>query len=175
MSLNYNWLRYKWTWTWKEVIDVLNAIVNRYKYIYQLISNVQFPGSKTFDSQILMYSCTPKNDFSLAKEFQKHMSKEHHKHGVIGQGKYRKISTKRKWINREYHVQDNSDVAHKNVKMCCDIQKFQALPFFGSHPKPHRARGLSKHYNLHFYPKQGRGICAIFRIPCASVGCTSIL
>ena len=122
-----------------------------------------------------MYSCTPKNDFSLAKEFQKHMSKDPHKHGVIGQGTYRKISTKRKWINREYHVQDNSYVAHKDVKMYSDTNQFQALPFCGSHPKPHGARVLSKHYNLRFYPKQGRGICAIFRIPCASVGFTSIL
>ena len=49
----------------KEVVDGINAIDKR--YIYQLMSNVQLPGSKTFDSQILMHSCTPKNDVSLAK------------------------------------------------------------------------------------------------------------
>ena len=32
--------------------------------------NVQLPGSKTFDSQIIMHSCTPKTDSSLDKEFQ---------------------------------------------------------------------------------------------------------
>ena len=39
------------------------------------------------DSQILMHSSTQKNDVSLAKEFQKHLSKEHWKHDVIDQGK----------------------------------------------------------------------------------------
>ena len=67
----------------KEAVDGLNTIYKR--YIYQFMSNVQLPGSKIFASQILMHSCTPKNDFSLAKQFQKHMSKEHRKHGVIDQ------------------------------------------------------------------------------------------
>ena len=40
----------------KEVVGGLNDIGK--KYIYQLMSNVQFPGSKTFDSQILIHSCT---------------------------------------------------------------------------------------------------------------------
>ena len=79
--------------------------------------NVQLPVSKTFDSQILMHSCAPRNDFSLAKESQKHLSKDHRKDGVIDQGKYRKISSKITWTDREYHVQDSSDVAHKDVKM----------------------------------------------------------
>ena len=35
--------------------------------------------------------------------------------------------------------------------------------------------GLSKHYYLRFDPKVGHGICAISCIPCACVGCTSIL
>ena len=48
----------------KEVVNGLNAIEKR--YIYQLTSNVQLPGSKQFDSKILMYSCTQKNDVSLA-------------------------------------------------------------------------------------------------------------
>ena len=67
-----------------------------------------------------MYSCTEKNDVSLAKQYQKHISKEHRKHGVIDQGKYRKRASKRKRTDREYHVQDNFDVAHKDVKMYCD-------------------------------------------------------
>ena len=52
------------------------------------MSNVQLPASKASDSQILMHSCTHTNDGSLAKQLQKHMSKEHRKHGVIDQGKY---------------------------------------------------------------------------------------
>ena len=52
------------------------------------------------------------------------MSKEHCKYGVIDQGKYRKISSKIKWTDIEYHVQDNADVAHKDVKMYCDTNQF---------------------------------------------------
>ena len=42
----------------KDVVDGLNAIDKR--YIYQLMYNVQLPGLKTFDSRILMHSCTKK-------------------------------------------------------------------------------------------------------------------
>ena len=49
----------------KEVVDGINAIDKR--YIYQLMSNVQLPGSKIFDSQILMHSCKSKKDVSLDK------------------------------------------------------------------------------------------------------------
>ena len=48
----------------KEVVDGINASENY--FIYQLMYNGQLPGSKQFDSQILMYSCTQKNDVSLA-------------------------------------------------------------------------------------------------------------
>ena len=99
----------------KEVVDGLNVIDKH--YIYQLLYNVQLPGSKTIGKQILIHSCTQKNDVSLAEEFQKHLSKENYNHGVIDQGKYRKIASKRKWTYREYNVQDNDDVSHKEVKM----------------------------------------------------------
>ena len=85
--------------------------------MYQLMSNVQLPGSRTFDSHNIMNSCTPKNYVSLDKEFQKYMSKDDIKHGVIDQVKHRKTSSKRKWTDREYHFQDNADVAHKYVKI----------------------------------------------------------
>ena len=49
----------------KEVIDGINSIEKI--YIYQLIFNLQLPGSKTFDSQIIMHYCTENNDVSLAK------------------------------------------------------------------------------------------------------------
>ena len=89
-------------------------------------------------------------DVSLAKQPQKHLSKEHRKHGVTDQGKYRKRSSKRKCTDIEYHVQDNTDFAHKDVKMYCDTNQFPSLPFCGSHPKPHVARELIKHYTLSF-------------------------
>ena len=59
---------------------------------------------------------------------QKHLSKEHQKHGVIDQGKYSKRSSKRKLTDREYHVQDNADVAHKYFRMFCDTNQLPALP-----------------------------------------------
>ena len=83
-----------------------------------------------------------------------------------------KRSSKRKWTDREYHVKDNADVAHKYVKIYCDTNQFPALPFFGSHTKPRGSRGLIKHCRLRFDPKLGHGICAIQRIPRACVGCT---
>ena len=89
------------------------------------------------------------------------MSKEHLKHGVIDQGEYTKIASKRKWTEREYHVQDNADVSHKDAETYCDTNQFQAFPFCSPHPKPHVARGLNKHYHLRLDTKLGHDICAI--------------
>ena len=58
--------------------------------------------------------------------------------------------------------------------MYCNKNQFPALPFCDPHSKPHGARGLSKHYHFRFDPKLGMGVCAISRIPCACVACTSI-
>ena len=85
------------------------------------------------------------------------------------------MSSKIKWIDREYHVQDSSDIAHKHVKMYCNTNQFLVLPFCGSYPNPHGARELSKNYHLRFDPKIGHVICAILCIPCACVGITSML
>ena len=122
-----------------------------------------------------MHSCTPGKDTILAEEFQKHLSKNDRKHGVIDQGKDRKKASKRKCIDRQYRLQDNSDVAHKDVKMYCDTNQFPALPFCGSRPKPHGARSLGKNYHIRFDPNIDHGICAILRIPYACVACTSML
>ena len=155
------------------VANGLNAIDKC--YVYQLMYNVQLKVSKTLYSQILMHYFTQKNDVSLDKKFQKHLYKDHHKHEVIDQVKDIKRASKRKWTDREFHVQDSADVAHKDVKMYCDTNQFPALPFCVSHPKPHGSRGSSKHYHLNFDPKLGHGICEIICIPCACVGCTSML
>ena len=63
-----------------------------------------------------MHTGTKKYDVSLAKEFQQHLKNKHWKDGVIDQGKYKKRFMERKWIDRQYHVQDNADVEHKGVK-----------------------------------------------------------
>ena len=69
----------------KEGVDRINDVDKR--YIYQLMSNFQLPGSKIFDSQIRIHTGTQKDDVSSAKEFQEHMTKNHRKDGVIDQGK----------------------------------------------------------------------------------------
>ena len=74
----------------KEVVDGLNAVDKR--YIYQLMSKVQLPGSVRFDSQIKIHTGTEKKDVSLAREFKDHLEGEHRKNGVINQVKSRKNS-----------------------------------------------------------------------------------
>ena len=78
----------------------------------------------------------------------------------------------RKWTDRKYHVQDNADVEHNDVKMYCNIDQFPELLFCGPRSKPRGARGLGKHYHVRFDPKLGMGMCKICRIPCACVSCT---
>ena len=80
-----------------------------------------------------------------------------------------------KWTYRQYHVQDNANVAHKDVNIYCNTNKFPELPFCGPHSKTHVARELSKHYHLIFDPKLYNGVCAIRRIPCSCVACTSMI
>ena len=121
-----------------------------------------------------MHSCTKNNYFSLAKEYQTYISKEHRKHGVINQENIEKISSKIKWTDREYNVQDNADVAYKDMKMYCDTNQFLKLPFFGSHPKTHGARRFSRHYRLCFDTKLDYGKCEIRRNPCSCVAHTSM-
>ena len=81
----------------------------------------------------------------------------------------------RKWTERQYHVQDNTDVEHQAVKMYCNTSQFPELSFCVPHSKPHGSRGSSKHYNLCFDPKIVMGICEICCIPCDCITCTSML
>ena len=64
--------------------------------MYQLMSTVKLPGLICFGKQIIMHSCTQKKDASMAEEFQKHLSNNDRKHGVIDQGKDRKRASKTK-------------------------------------------------------------------------------
>ena len=61
------------------------------------------------------------------------------------------------------------------MKIYFDPNQFPAFPFCGPHPKPCGERGVGKHYHIPFGPELGHDICAIRRIPCACVACTSIL
>ena len=125
----------------KEVVDGINAVDKR--YIYQLMSNVQLPGSNRFNSQIQMHTDDQKYDVSLAKEFQHHMTKEHRKNGFFDRVKNNKLFMEIKWTDRQYHVHDNAAVELKYVRIYCNTNQFNALSFCGPHSKPHGARGLS--------------------------------
>ena len=69
----------------KEVVDVINAVDKR--YIYQLMSKVQLPGSIRLDSQNKMHTGNENQYVSLAKEFKDHLGKEHRQNGAIDQVK----------------------------------------------------------------------------------------
>ena len=127
----------------KEVAYGLNAVEKR--YIYQLMSKVQLPGSVRFDSYIIMHTGTEKKDVILAHEFKDYLEEEHRQNGAIDQGKPRQIFMEIKWTERKYHVQDNAAVELKDVKMYCNTNQFPELPFCGPHSKPHGAREPSKH------------------------------
>ena len=81
----------------------------------------------------------------------------------------------RKWTEIKYHVQDNAAVELKDVKIYFNSNHFPELLYSGPHSKLHGERRLSKNYHLRFDPKLGIGVCAILRIPCAFVACTSML
>ena len=81
----------------------------------------------------------------------------------------------RKWTDRQYHVQDNAAFAHQDVIMYRNKNQFLALTFCGPHYKPYGVRGLSKYYNFRFDTKLGNAVCAIRRMPCAYIACTSML
>ena len=56
------------------MVDGLNAVYKR--YIYQLISKVQLPGSIRFDSHIKIHTGIENKDVSLAREFKDHLEGE---------------------------------------------------------------------------------------------------
>ena len=90
------------------MVDGLNAVDKR--YIYQLMSKVQLPGSVRFDPQIKMHTGTENKYISLAHVFKNHLEEEHRQNGAIYQGKPRKRFIERKLTERKYHVQDNAAV-----------------------------------------------------------------
>ena len=59
--------------------------------------------------------------------------------------------------------------------MYSDTKESPVLPFCDPHPKPHGARGLSKHYHLSCDIKLGHDICIIHHIPCSCVAYKSMI
>ena len=126
-----------------------------------LTTKMQLPGAAGYDSQMAVNDLTVNTDISLSGLFQKHLSDLTHKYGVMDQGKDIKHSSKLKWGERDYHVQDSKDVSYTSFKISCETTQFPVFSFCGSYPKPHGVIGLSKHYNLRLDPKFGHGKCEI--------------
>ena len=80
---------------------------------------VQLPGSHMFDTPIEMHTSTQTADVSLSQNFQDRLSDASRKHGILECGEQKKWSSKNKWTNREYHVPNNEDVEHQDVKIYC--------------------------------------------------------
>ena len=72
-------------WHERWLVYILNTIDKR--FISQLISTVQLPGAKGYNTQIVIHTGTRTTDVILAIEIKKHMSNVTHKHGVIDKGK----------------------------------------------------------------------------------------
>ena len=89
--------------------------------------------------------------------------------------KTKKTSSKKKWTNREYHVQHNEDVKLQDVEIYCATNQFPEFWFFWTHNKPYGVCGLGNYYCMCFGTKLVHGTCAIFCIPLACTFCTSIL
>ena len=82
-----------------------------------------------------MHTGNQRYDVSLAKEFQHYMTKEHSQKWCFDQGKNNKRFMERKWTDIQYHVQDNDNAAHKDMRICCNTNQFPALTFCGPHSK----------------------------------------
>ena len=72
---------------------------------------------------------------------------------MFDQGKNNKIFIEITCTDRQYHIQDNSDVSHQDVRIYCNTNQFPVLQFCDPYSKPHGSRGLSKHYHLRFLSK----------------------
>ena len=94
---------------------------------------------------MVMHTGTRTSDGIFASEILKHLSTAAYKHGVIDNRKYKKRASTRKWTESEYHVHNDADVAHKNVKIFCNTNQFTSFPFYVPHTKLHGVRGSSKH------------------------------
>ena len=94
----------------KYFVNGLNAI---------LVKTVQLPSAATTNSQMVVHTSMSNTYIIPLREFQKNVSDPTLAHGLIGQVKYRKQYSKRKWTECEYYVQCRKYVQHKQVQMSC--------------------------------------------------------
>ena len=68
----------------RELVDGINAIG---KLFFQLISTVQLPGAKHYETKMVMHTGTCTCNVNLARKCQKYLYNAARKHGLIYQGK----------------------------------------------------------------------------------------
>ena len=78
---------------------------------------------------------------------------------MIDQGKCRKREIIRKCTEQEYHVQDDDDETHKNVKMFCDTTQFPSFLCCVPHKNLHGVRGLRNNYHMKLIDDNGGWSC----------------
>ena len=71
------------------------------------MDTAQLPGSKQFDTQMEVHIESKNTDMILAQEFQKHLSNESRKDGIIDCGNHKKVQLIVFFLNRDFHVQHN--------------------------------------------------------------------
>ena len=98
----------------KDSVDDLKT--NEKSFIKMFMTTVQLPVEATEDSQMFMHTAMINTYISLAREFQM-FSDQTLEHGFIDPEEDTKQSSKRKWMEHEYHFRDRKYVQHKSVKM----------------------------------------------------------
>ena len=124
-----------------------------------LMTTVQLSGSADYDSQMLIHTSTANTDISLSRKFQNYLSYPTRAHVFLYQSKDIKHSSKRKWTECEYHVQDRRYVPHTSMKMLYVTTQLLEQTFFGPHAELHGVRWLSEHYHFRLYPKLVHATC----------------
>ena len=83
------------------------------------MTNVQLTEETAYASQMAIHTSTVNTDIRLTREFQKHLSEPTRAHISLDHIKGRKRSSKQKWNESDYHVQDSKYVPHTSVKISC--------------------------------------------------------
>ena len=94
----------------RESVGGFNATNKR--LLSMLIITLQLPGAAYYDSQMAMHTSTANIDIILVRGFQKNIPDPTRAHVLLDWVKGRKNTSKRKWTEHEYNVQDIKDVTH---------------------------------------------------------------
>ena len=71
-----------------------------------------------------MHTDNQNNDVSLAKEFQKYLTKSNANMVSLIKENPKKLLVTTKWTYRQFHFQDNADDEHQDVKIYCNTSQF---------------------------------------------------